>query len=240
MKFGEFIENVNGFLFHPSTTAKYYQNETELLLKSRVCHYFFLYFSIIFALALWFFIYYPEPLYYNIEGKKFQKDVPSMFLDNPFISLGILILINIIILYLFNFLFFSFINHKILIKLSEKRGEPIIELKAYRNIISFSFLPLLFMIPLFAVWLFCFERIGIIKPLYPMFDFLLPTLSVLFIIGILIVWKQIIEMNINRIFFSLSSLKAVLPGLIQLIIAIILLLIPLILNDLIYSTFVTV
>ncbi|MGQ4872552.1 MAG: hypothetical protein ACP6IY_00600 [Promethearchaeia archaeon] len=216
----------------------------------KISYSFIIYYCILLAFILWFFIYYPEPLYYGISGKDLQSDVPEMVIDNPLLFLLILMGSNLLLIFLFDYLLFTKIGFKLLNKynlrknnlqkLDENNRKPSILLYKYRFLMAFSFGPLLFLVPLITFWIFFFEKLNFTKPLYPLIDLNPQNAIILTLIFILYLWKILIEFRINKVFFKTNNYHSFLPCIIKIALLAILLFVPFALNDIIFKTFVTV
>jgi len=216
----------------------------------KISYSFIIYYCILFAFILWFFLYYPEPLYYGISGKDFQSDVPEMVIDNPLLFLLILMGSNLLLIFFFDYLLFTKIGFKLLSKfkirknnrqnLDENNRKSPLMLYNYRFLMIFSFGPLLFLIPLITLWIFFFEKLHFTKPIYPLIDLNPQNVIILTLIFILYFWKILIEFRINKVFFKTNNFYSFLPCIIKIALLAILLFVPFALNDIIFKTFVTV
>ena len=228
MSFSQFLNMIIGFLFFPSRTMDKISNQgnisTNYSSYRRVSYFFMAYFCLSIGFVLWFLISYPEPLYYGVSGDKFKADMPTQLIGNPFLNLIICLTLSFLCFLIFMHLIIGSISYKIITKSGGKprdsRSEANSErkLKEYLLLFSFSFIPLLLIIPFCTTWLYFFEKITFSKPIFPFFDLTLMNGIFLSFICIFLAWKYLIEYKINQSFFQISRGKALTSVVIQFII----------------------
>ena len=234
MSFKVFCENIYGFLFTPSKKIEENMKNEEFKNNRFNSYIIVLYISVILGIAFWYFVHYPEPLYYGVSGEAFFQDMPTNLMPNSVIFLLIMIGLSVFIQFIFNFLMMGFLNYKVSQKISQRSKEDF-KLKEYRNLYAYSFTPLLFWIPLFTFWIFFFERMIFLKPLYPMIDFTIPNLFLLSLVGFFLLWQFIIIIKINKVYFSLSRKFAIISVCIQVGILTVIFSSGFLLNDVIFN-----
>lgn len=230
MSFKEICENFYGFLFSPSKISKENLKKEDFENKRLQSFLVVFYISIILGVAFWYFVFYPEPLYYGVSGADFIQDMPTMLIPDPLLFLLIMILVSLGVQFLHCFLLMGLLNFKLNTKIA-KRNKDNLKFKEYLNLYAYSFTPIMFLIPLFTLWLFFFERIIFLAPMYPMFDITIPNIILLSLIGFFIFWQYIIILRINKAYFELPLRYAAIPLLIQVGILILLVSLPVLLND---------
>lgn len=206
-----FLERITDVLIKPSQLIK----ENIEAKQRHQASLYVLYLSVIISVVLWFFIYYPEVLYYGVSGTGFQKDMPTFIFPDPLIFLFMLILASIANQFLFQYLFIGYIGYKINIKLSTSEIKRTRSFKDYLSNYAFSFTPFLFLVPILTFWLYFFERLIFMKPIFPLFDLTIPNIILLAIFTGCFAWKYYIEIQINKTYFGTSTFKAAVPVLIQ-------------------------
>jgi len=221
MTFLEFCELMLGFIIEPQQTAEDYLNRERSLRFSLM---FMFYLSVVLGLVFWFFIGYPEPLYYGVSGAEFQSDMPALLIANPWLYLLALLAISIILQFIINFLILGHINFRIMKCLTRERRNSEAIAKEYLSLFAFSFLPLLFIVPVLTFWDYFLENLMFMKPIFPFFDLTVPNIILLTIFAGFFLWKLFLEVIINKIYFSTSVKKSIVPILFEIGIIVFLLL----------------
>ena len=217
-EFKTFIERTFSCLFFPSQTFKDSLKQDRDGKKRKLSFFFIFYLSIILAVALWFFVAYPEVLYYGVSGSDFRRDMPTLLSPNLFVFLLLLMGMSVINQFLFQFLFIGALSYKMNTKLNPRESEDSRSIKDYLAFYAHSFTSFLFFIPLITIWLFFFERLIFMKPIFPFVDLTLPNITLLSLFTLIYVWKYFIEIQLNREYFGTTWLKAAIPVILQIMI----------------------
>ena len=236
MEIAQFFEKIFSFLFKPRKTLESQLNEEIPIKNPKSSYLWIIYLSILIATTLWFFIYYPEPLYYGVPESDLRRDLPSIISDEPLLFLLFLILTNIFTVFFYSYLLFGFLSFKIM-KRFQKTKSNAPAFKDYLHYYTYTFGPEFLLNAVLFYWFFFFERLIFIKPIYPLIDITIPNIIFLGIVGSFLLWKLFIEIKINQVFFDVSPYKAAIPFVIQSILLIIDLSIPFLFNDLIFALF---
>ena len=221
MSFLEFCELMFGFIVEPQQTAEdYLDRETSL----RLSLIFMFYFSVVLGLVFWFLIGYPEPLYYGVSGEQFQADMPALLIANPWLYLLVMLALSIILQFILNFLILGYINFQIMKRLTRERQDSEFKPKEYLSLFAFSFLPMLFLVPILTLWDYFLENLMFMKPFFPFFDLTVPNIILLLIFAGFFLWKLFLEVIINKTYFNTSLKKSIIPILFEIGIIVFLLL----------------
>jgi len=231
-----FFENLFGFLFFPTNTSKANLGQIMTSKNQRSAHFYVLYLSIILGVIFWFFVGYPEPLYYGIPGEIFQKDMPSMLVSDPLLFLILIILVSIFNQYFINYLFIGYLSYKINLKFTRQDNENRFNLKNYLTFYAYSFSPLLFCFPLIIYWIFFFERLLFMTPLFTFFDLTAPNIILVSLLTFFLFWKYMIEVKLNKQFFKNSTSKAIIPVILQILLLLGLVLIVFIVSNILIDS----
>jgi len=223
-----FFDDFYSFLIRPySATANSIENRSSdaQLLGSTA---FVLYVSIIIGITTWFFISYPEPIYYGTSSSVLRQEVPSILTDNPLEYLFGVVVAATFTIFVYFYCLWGTIGYFVLRPFSNSRhGAFGRYLSCYAN----SLIPLLFWVPVMVCRTFFFERWIQLSPLYPFIDWTAPNMIHQVIIGGCLVWKFVIEVRLNQAFFGISTGKAILPVLGQALLLTVLLIAPSMYNN---------
>ena len=226
-----FFSDFAGFLFRPLTWAEDNLGGEE---SGGYIHYLYVfYISVLLGVSLWSFIFYPEPLYYGTSASELQAEIPSIVIADPIHSLLAVLASVLIAIFLYSYVLWGLISYALL----KRRGRPGPALGTYLGFYAYSLTPLLFWIPVMALRSFFFERWIHLRPLYPFIDWTAANVAHLAVIAAFLAWKFIIEMRINQAAFKASWRGAMIPVLAQVCLLVLLLLFPLLLNDLFFAAF---
>ena len=223
-----------GILFQPFSWVENSLQGGNFSSSRGKAHGYALYISVLLGITLWFFLFYPEPLYYGTSGSALQKEIPSILIANPLLSLFVVLFAVFIIIFLCSYLSLGFLSYTIMSRIS-KGHDP--QLSPYLSFYSYALTPLLFWIPVMVFRTFFFERWINLRPLYPFFDWTTPNIVHLLLLGACLVWKFIIEVRGNQAIFRVSPAKALLPVLAQAGLCIGLVNLPFLFNDLFFNAF---
>jgi len=219
------VQCAGGFLFSPGAFAKEPKKAWPGL--------YALYVSTALGVSLWFFIFYPEPLYYGTSGAALQKEVPSIIIADPLLGLAVTAGASVLIFFAYNYLLMGTISRAIMVRLCG--GGPAVS--EYLGSYAYSLTPLLFWIPVMALRIFFFERWINIKPMWPFIDWNAAAAIHLAAISIFLAWKLAIEAGINRALFRAPLWKALVPVAVQLIMLAGLLVLPSAANQALFDLF---
>lgn len=225
-----FFQRISGFLFWPHEAALAVSEDERA--SGRGSWAFAFYLSILIGISMWCFIFYPEPLYFGLSGAALKKEVPSILIADPLVSLAVTAGATLIILFVYTFLVVGAVSHLALRYLSGGKGPS---LSGYLECFTWSLTPLLFWAPVMALRIFLFERWIHLRPLYPFFDWTAATILHLAVTGAFIAWKLAIEVRINQALFGVRLWKALVPPLIQCVLLAGLLFLPILFNDLLFN-----
>ncbi|MFX0102201.1 MAG: hypothetical protein ACFFCS_21730 [Candidatus Hodarchaeota archaeon] len=233
-----FFENLAGFLFKPSRTTVENLENKDFLRSHKASQSYVIYSAILLGVTLWYFIFYPEPLYYGITEETPHAQIPIVTMSNPLFLLAF-VLIGLIIFWLYNHIIVGIINYFILKGLSKEKNTTI-SFKSYLTFHGYTITPILFMVPVMVFRIFFFERMFAANFQFPFFDMSGPTIVFLVILLGFVMWKWIIELGVNRKLFKLPLIKTCIPwgihvGILFLSIYISSLILPPILTDIVIN-----
>lgn len=226
-----FFAELGGFLFAPKKTAAA-AFDSDGVAPSGLARWYPLYVSLLVGVSMWFFLFYPEPLYYGTSGVALQAEVPSIIFPNPLTSLLIVIVSCVALFFAYTYLLIGNLSCSIMKKLA---GKTDVSRSRYLSAFAFTMTPMLLWVPTMALRQFFFERWINLRPFYPFFDWNLASASHLALIGALILYKLYVETRINQAAFKTSLAKAAIPPLVQAALLAGLLVLPVLLNDLIFN-----
>lgn len=228
-----FFDNFYSFLVRPHSAAV--ENIKDLSSGSRQVGstVFVFYISVLVGITIWFFISYPEPLYYGTATSVLRVEVPSIMTDNPFEYLFGLLLATIFVFFLYTYCFWGTIGYFVLGLFSDGRQGT---LGKYLGLYAYSLTPLLLWIPVMVIRTFFFERWVQMKPLYPFIDWTAPNTIHQIIIGGCVIWKFVIEVRVNQAFFGVGMWKAMLPAFGQAMLFTAFLIVPSMYNDFFFNS----
>jgi hypothetical protein len=229
-------ESLFSFLFAPHRTALNQLNRPEGGRTSRAAYVYVAYLSVLLGITLWFFLFYPEPLYYGVSGEDLKAEVPSILVADPLLSLGIMVVIELLFTFVGGFLAVGTLSFLILRRLS-RGGHKRISLGAYLGYFAQSFHPMLFLIPLITWRFFFYERWVNLKPMYPFVDWTTNNVIAAAILAGIMCWKLFIELRLNQAAFRASLVKALVPVLVQVVLLAGVIAFPYLLNDLFFNAF---
>jgi hypothetical protein len=189
---------------------------------------FVFYISVIVGITTWFFISYPEPLYYATSNSVLRQEVPSILTDNPLEYLFTVVIAAIFTVFLYIYCLWGVVGYFVLKRFSAARHDT---LGRYLSYYANSLTPLLFLIPVMVLRLFFFERWIQLSPLYPFIDWTAPNMIHQIIVGGCLVWKFVIEVRLNQAFFGIGASKAMLPAVAQAFLIAVILIVPSTYND---------
>jgi hypothetical protein len=229
-------EGVFGFLFRPHRTALNRLTQPGTRLGGWKSHVYIIYLSVLLGVTLFFFMFYPEPLYYGSSGAELKEEVPSIIIANPLLGMLGMILFELLFTFLFLYLAVGYISFAVM-RLLTRATRPAHTRREYLALFANSFHPLLLMIPLITFRLFFYEGWIHLKPMYPFVDWTTSNVWSICILGLLFAWKFFIELRVNQAVFRARLGKAVVPLLVQAVLLAVLLAFPLLLNDLFFNAF---
>jgi hypothetical protein len=227
-----FFDEFYSFLFRPYSAAVKSNEDRSSggrLLGSMA---FVSYISVILGITTWFFISYPEPLYYGTSNSVLRQEVPSILMDNPLEYLFGVVVAAIFTIFLYTYCLWGAVGYFVLRRFSDARHGA---LGKYLSCYANSLTPLLFWVPVMVLRSFFFERWIPLSPLYPFIDWTAPNLIHQIIIGGCLIWKFVIEVRLNQGFFGISAGRAMLPVLGQALMLTVLLIGPAMYNDLLFD-----
>jgi hypothetical protein len=227
---GTLIENIFAFLFRPARAARENLADPAGSSFASSCL-FVLHLSILLGVTFWYFVFYPEPLYYGLSAQALKKEIPAIVIADPKLSLLAMAAGLIGAIFVHTFLLGGLISFVIMKKLGARAPA----LSRFLALYAFSLGPLLFWVPLMALRLFFFERWLNLRPLYPFFDWTDMNVLHLALAALFIAWKALIEVRLNQAAFQTSFGRALVPVLVEIAVLIALLLLPLAFNRLLFE-----
>jgi hypothetical protein len=193
---------------------------------------FVLYTSILLGITTWFFISYPEPLYYGTSTSVLRQEVPSILTDNPLEYLFGVMAAVILAVFLYTYCVWGVAGYFVLRRFSNARH---CAFGKYLSYYSNSLPPLLFLVQIMVLRSFFFERWIQLSPLYPFVDWTAPNIIHQIIMGGCLIWKFFIEIRLNQAFFGITTGKAMLPVLGQALVLTVLLVVPSMYNNIFFN-----
>ena len=228
-----FFDDFYSFLVGPYSAAAKSNEDRSSGSRLAASLTFVLYISIVLGITTWFFISYPEPLYYGTSTSILRQEVPSILTDNPLEYLFGVMVTTIFAVFLYTYCLWGAVGYSILRRFSDARHGA---LGKYLSCYAYSLTPLLFWVPVMVLRSLFFERWILLSPLYPFIDWTAPNLIHQIIIGGCLIWKFVIEVRLNQVFFGISTGKAMLPALGQALMLTVLLIGPAMYNDLFFNS----
>jgi hypothetical protein len=199
MEIAQFFEKIFGFLFKPQKTLEIELSKENPIKNPKSSHFWMIYLSILVATTLWFFIYYPEPLYWGVPESDLRRDLPTIISDEPLLFLLFLISTNLFTVFIYSYLLFGFLSFKIMKRFDKtKSTTPLF--KDYLHYYAFTFGPEFLLNAVLFYWFFFFERLIFIKPIYPLIDITIPNVIFLGLVGAFLL---IIDLSIPFLFNDL-------------------------------------
>lgn len=208
-----FLENISGFLFRPGSRCEAFLAEENFTRQFKRTILFVVYSSVILGIIFVFWTLLPETLYYGVSFDHEYRNLLFINLSNP-TTLLIFFGIGFFLLVVYHFLVTGLINYwigRIFAGNSTKTS-----LKQYYTVYGYSStLPILLMGVFITFWIYFYEKLYLATEIPPFIDFTPPIIIFFSIFIGFLVWKWVIEMRMNQVFFNTSIIRAAIPELVQ-------------------------
>ncbi len=206
------LEDIAGFLFRPYKHSKVFLEDSGN--NYRKTFLFMVYGAAILSIIWIFFITYPEGVYYGITFHDPFRNLQFFNMYNPLVLI-LFFGVFFFTIFVMHFLGIGRLNYIIGKMLSK---EKLSRKKEYLKIYGVaSVLPILLLGVVAIFWMYFFEKLYFATDVAPFIDFTTPTIIVFGLITAFMIWKWMIEVRINQVFFDISFKRAIIPEIIQIV-----------------------